>query len=174
MVLAEFIGAATLTAAVLLLAWLGQRLRGRRLPRATWPALVGASLIGYGIYSEYSWATRVRAELPESVRVVRAVESRSMLAPWSLLVPRVDRLAVVDTDATRRHPALPDHLLVEIVLLRRLHPTLVVRELLDCGGRRRAALDAEEAFGSDGLPREPRWRAVEEGDPMLDALCPGT
>ena len=167
----RLVAATVVAGAVLLTAWGIQRARGRPMPRSAWPLLLAASLIGYGVYDEYSWRSRTVAALPASAVVVGEGASRSVLSPWALALPRIDRLSVVDRAAVRTHPEHPDLRLAEVVLLERLHSTLRVEEIVDCANGRAAVLGASPEFGDDGLPVGVRWTALEPGDAHLDAAC---
>ena len=165
------VAAAVVAAAVLLTVWAVYRTLGRPMPRAAWPMLIAASLIGYGVYDEYSWRSRMLAGLPDSVKVLGTGASRTPLAPWSYLVPRTDRLSVANLDAIRTNPKQPGLRLIELVLLERMRPTLRVREALDCANARTAVLSDDTAFADDGSPVGADWYPLEPDDPRLQELC---
>ena len=169
--IARLLGAAAVTATALLLAWAVARTRGRALPRSAWPILTALSLIGYGVYDEYSWESRTRAALPAEVAVAGRGASRSPLAPWSYLVARVDRLSLIDRRRVRTHPDHPSLRLIEIALLERMRPTLLVNEMVDCAAGRAAALGDATEFGPDGLPGGTRWYPLEPDDARLGIVC---
>ena len=167
----RLVAAAAVTATVLLLAWAAYRTLGRPMPRSAWPILVALSLIGYGVYDEYSWKSRTLAALPAEVEVAGLGASRSPLSPWSYLVARTDRLSLIDTRQVRAHPDHPSLRLIEIALLERMHPTLRVNEMVDCANGRAAALGDATDFGADGLPLGARWHSLEPDDPRLEIVC---
>ncbi len=167
----RLVAATVVAAAAVLTVWAVYRTLGRPMPRAAWPILIAASLIGYGVYDEYSWRSRTLAALPDSIAVLGAGTSTSPLSPWSYLLPRTDRLSLVDTDAVRTHPARPELRLVEFVLLERMQPTRTVREVVDCAEGRTAVIGTDTVFDEDGAPTNAEWYPLEPDDPRLTELC---
>ena len=167
----RIVAASAVAAAVILLTWAVYRTRGRPMPKAAWPILIGGSLIGYGVYDEYSWRSRTVGALPENVVVVGEGASRSPLSPWSYLLPRTDRLSLIDTERVRTHPNHPELRLVEIALLERMHPTLAVNEIVDCETGRGAAFGPNPTFDEDGIPTGVGWRDLGADDPRIELLC---
>ena len=167
----RLVAATVVAATAVLVTWAVYRTLGRPMPRSAWPILIAASLIGYGVYDEYSWRSRTLAALPDSIAVLGEGASRSPFSPWSYLLPRTDRLSLVDTDAVRTHPARPELRLVTFVLLERMQPTRTVREVVDCAERRTAVIGTDTAFDEDGAPLEVRWYPLEDGDPRFEQLC---
>ena len=164
---------ATIALAVVacLLLWaIGRRFR-RPLPGYALPMVAAAVAIGYGVYAEYSWASRMEAGLPASIVVLSRVEDSSALAPWTLLLPRVERFSAVDTTALRRHPAHPELRLAEVLLLQRFHPVRRVPQLVDCAGARVADVPPDGGFDAEGLPADPRWRSGEDEARLVTAVC---
>ena len=167
----RLVAATVVAAAVLLTVWGIHRALGRPMPRSAWPLLIAASLIGYGVYDEYSWRSRTLGALPPEVALAGEGASRSPLSPWSYLVPRTDRVSLIDTRRVRTHPDHPSLRLIEIALLERMQPTRRVEEVLDCEGARTAVLSGDPAFGPDGLPEGARWYPLEADDPRLEIVC---
>lgn len=146
---------------------------GRAMPRALLPIVAGSVAIGYGIYTEYSWGWRTEDALPDSFVVLKRVEERSALAPWTWLVKPVVRLSAIDLSAVRRHPAHPDLRLLEVFLLERFYPARHVAQLVDCAGARRADIVADEGLDADGLPTKPLWRVAGPDDALISKACTG-
>lgn len=167
----RLVAATVVAAAVLLSVWAAYRTLGRPMPRSAWPLLITASLVGYAAYDEYSWRSRTLAALPDQVVVAGEGASRSALSPWSYLVPRTDRLSLIDRRRVRTHPDHPGLRLVEIALLERMQPTRKVEEVVDCAGDRAAVLRGEPEFGADGLPEGARWYPLDADDARLDIVC---
>jgi len=151
--------------------WSLARSFGRPLPRYLLPMMAGSVAIAYGVYAEYSWASRTVDGLPASFVVLQRGDERTALAPWTWLVPRTVRLATIDTAAVRRHPEHPELRLLDVVLLERFHPTVRVTTLVDCAGGRRADVGAGQAFDADGLPAGLGWREVGAEDDLVRAVC---
>ena len=70
------------------------RKAGRPLPGWLLPAGIGVAILTYATWNEYSWAGRVKAQLPERVQVVAEGTGRSGLRPWTYVVAPVSRLAL--------------------------------------------------------------------------------
>jgi len=71
----------------------------------------------------------------------------------------------------RRNPELPGHVMVDTLLVKRDEPTLLVVNLFDCEGGRRAELAPNTAFDERGLPVDVSWVDMESTDPLLKAAC---
>ncbi|MEM6439176.1 MAG: hypothetical protein AAF763_05695 [Pseudomonadota bacterium] len=140
-------------------------------PKWLVPAAAGAGLLGYSIWSEYSWHGRTVAALPEGVVVLEAIESRAMWRPWSYAAPQVLRFSAIDAGAARRNPDVPHMVIANVILMQRFAPTVVAPVLVDCAGGRRADIADGVAFDEDGAPRVDRWRRMDEGEPLRAALC---
>lgn len=167
----HFITAIAVTVVVILFTWALFHTLKKPMPRFLIPMLVGVTIIGYGIYSEYTWESRTLAQMPASFQVVHRASSTSVFSPWSYIVPRTDRLSVVDVDAIRSNPDFPDYSMFDLLLLQRFNPVIRVRQLLDCNGSRRADLTADPVFDDQGLPVNLQWQAVAEGHMLLRIAC---
>lgn len=71
-------------------------LRGR-MPKWALPAAAGLGMLGFQVYSEYTWFAHTRAQLPQGARVVAEVPSRAWYKPWSYAVPQVLQFVAADT-----------------------------------------------------------------------------
>ena len=169
--LIRLVAAAVVAATVLLLIWAICHSTGRTMPRLVWPLVIAASMFGYAVYDEYSWASRMRAGLPERIATVGEGRGTSPFSPWTYLVPRTERLSVIDRATIRTHPDRPTLRLVEVVLLERARSTLRVNEIIDCDADRYAVLATEPVFGPDGLPVDPAWQDLPDGAPRLQVAC---
>jgi len=165
------LAAAVVAAALLLLIWALFRTLKRPMPRLAWPLVIAGSLVGYAVYDEYSWAGRTRDALPAQVTVIGEGGGRSPFSPWSYLIPRTERLSVIDRAAVRTHPFQPDLRLVEVILLERALPTRQVSEVIDCAGARYAVLSADQRFEPDGVPLDVGWQALPGDDARLRVAC---
>lgn len=141
------------------------------MPRYLIPMLASATAIGYGIYSEYTWESRTLAQMPASVQVVHRQPGKSMFSPWSYLIARTDRISVVDTDTIRTNPRFPNYVMVDLLLLQRFNPVARARQLVDCGGSRRADLISEPVFDTQGLPVDLQWNIVPEEHKLIRVAC---
>jgi len=166
----ELIAAVALAAAGVGVAMLLRRL-APVLPKWIVPAAAGVGMIGYAVWSEYSWHARTVAALPEGVEVLEKIESRAPWRPWSYVAPQVLRLSAVDVADARRNPAAPGMVMTNVILMERFAPTIVAPVLVDCVEGRRADIADGVEFDEDGVPRPDRWLPLEDGDALRDALC---
>lgn len=160
-----------LAALAVLFAWAVFRTLKRPMPRALIPALAALSAIGYGIYSEYTWESRTLAQLPDSIEVVHRLQGTSAFSPWAYIVPRTDKLSVVDTQAALRRPELPHLVIVDLLILQRFNPVIRARQLIDCQQLRRADLKTDQAFDEQGLPMDVQWDSLDNDHPLLGVVC---
>lgn len=147
------------------------RLIGRKAPRWTLPVVAGAAMLGFQIWTDYSWFGRTAEALPPHMSVAGAYGRSSAFQPWTLLVTPVDRFAVVDTSTIRRNERVPGVRMVQIHLVGRYMPTVSVSQLYDCDMPRRADLAAVPTFDADGRVTDAQWVALEADDPMRNVVC---
>ena len=138
-----------------------------RLPRWLTPTAAGLAMIGYTVWSEYTWADRTIAAFPEGVEVVETVDETITWKPWTLVAPQVTRLIALDRFATRKNPNAPDTRLVDLYFYARWQPPAKVSQLIDCAAPARA--DVTDAALSD--PANAKWRALVADDPLIAAAC---
>jgi hypothetical protein len=146
------------------------RLSGGRLPRWAMPAAAGAALLGYAVWSEYSWYGRVSGALPEGVRVTYANEARALWRPWTYLAPVVNRFVALDTDSIRRNPDVPHQRVADLYFYGRWSPRRGVQVVVDCREGRIAPLPTAE-FDDAGAAVRAAWEAPLPGDRTLEAAC---
>lgn len=153
--------------------WLIYKARRRRAPRYLIPLIIGAGILGYTIWSEYSWATRTQAALPSEIIVIDRLTYRSPLQPWTYIVPRVNRLIAIDRANLRRNERLPGAVLVDVLLFERLLPTKRVVQVIDCTNARRADVTSDARFLEGELPAAASWAALRRDNPLSVAVCGG-
>jgi len=167
----QFISAIALAILAVLFCWATYRTFQKPMPRHLYPIVAAVSVIGYGIYSEYTWADRTIAQLPDSIEVVHQLAGTSMFSPWSFVIPRTDRISLIDKASIRRNDNLPDHVMTELLLMQRFAQVVRVPQLIDCRGRRRTDVTNNATFGGDGLPTNAQWENLEAEHPILRVLC---
>lgn len=150
---------------------LANHLTRGRLPRWSMPAAAGVAMIGFTIWSEYSWYARTAGSLPEGVVVARVDRESAPWKPWTYAVPQVSRFVAVDTASMRTHAARPGTVMVDLYMLGRWKPGAQVPVLLDCDGGRRAMLEDGVRFGPDGGVDGARWADLAADDPILTTAC---
>lgn len=147
------------------------RLFGFRAPKWLAPAAAGFTIFAFALWNEYSWFSRTAGALPEGIEVAATYTASSVIQPWTLVVPRINRFAAVDRAAARRNPALPGLMLADVLLFARFEPARRVPHVFDCAGGRRAEVTAATAFGDDGGPVDPGWVDAGADDPLIAAAC---
>lgn len=147
------------------------RLRGLKPPRYLVPMAAGLAMLGYAVWSDYSWASRTIAELPQHVKVVKRIATPSAFKPWTYLVPEVDRFVALDTSETRRNDRLSGFVLAELILVARRDATVTTRQLFDCPKVRRADILESQEFTDEGMPVNPDWVSIDPDDELYRAVC---
>lgn len=144
---------------------------GRKAPKWVGPAAGGAAMFTFMLWNEYTWFERSEAALPDTVRIAETYQHASALQPWTLAVPRVYRYAAVDLTTARTNPALPEHVLAEIMLVTRFQPTLRIPQVFDCALRRRGVVDDLAALGGPDTLDLVDWARGDPEDTLVAAAC---
>ncbi|WP_185984299.1 hypothetical protein [Aureimonas mangrovi] len=171
----ELIGAIALGFVAAGIALFLVRLSGGRIGRAIVPISAGVAMLGFGIWSDYSWAGRTQGELPPNFVVLSSFSQSSPWRPWTYVLPVTERFSALDRDAVARNPDHPDLALAEVFLVTRRMPVARVRQIVDCRGDRRAQVTetgdltrlVDGSIGAGDLA----WIALPEGDSLLTAAC---
>lgn len=145
------------------------RLSGRRLPRWLVPAAVGLAMLGYTLWSEYTWGNRIAARLPEGVVEVVRVDERIWWKPWTLAVPQTTRMMAANIAGAATREDAPGVRIVTLYFFARWMSTRSVPVLIDCAAGAQA--DASEAALAD--PRAATWLPLGADDPLIRAVCGG-
>ncbi len=150
------------------------RVLGRPAPRWLLPAAAGIAMLGFHIWTDYSWFARTTAELPEHVIVAQGYSSSNPLQPWTLVASRIDRFSAVDTSRIRLNPDVPDMAMAVVYLVARWNPTIETNQLYDCATPRRADVSADMQVDAAGKPVDPDWVELPADDPVRLAVCDGS
>lgn len=145
--------------------------KGITTPRWLMPAAIGASMISYSIWNEYTWFDRIRSSLPNTVNVVGQGERTAFWAPWTFIKPVTVRFIAIDTRNRVFSQERQGLVLTELLLVERWQPTRKVAVAFDCTVNKRADLGSGAQISPDGSLAGASWQAVEAGDPMLLAAC---
>ncbi len=167
----QFISAIALAILALLFCWAIFRTFKKPMPKHLYPIVAAVSVIAYGIYSEYTWADRTIAQLPDTIKVVHELAGTSIFSPWSFVIARTDRLSMIDKATIRRNDDLPDHVMTELLLMQRFAPVIRVPQLVDCTGQRRTDVTGNATFDESGLPNNAQWEHLDSDHPLLRVLC---
>jgi len=144
---------------------------GRNMPRWIMPAAIGAGMIGYSIWNEYSWFDRLTSALPPTVEIVGKGERSAFWAPWTYLRPVTVRFIALDTRARVQSTQRPGLVLTELLLVERWRPTRSVPMAFDCHHGMRADLAKGARIDADGTLEGARWEAIDADSPILRAAC---
>ncbi|MDS1140630.1 hypothetical protein RE432_09285 [Pusillimonas sp. SM2304] len=145
--------------------------RGRTPPRWILPAAIGAGMISYSVWNEYTWFGRITAGLPSGVAVVAQGERSAVWAPWTYLHPVTIRFIALDTRARVESEHQAGLVVTELLLVERWQRTRRVPVAFDCHRASRADLLGDTHLTSTGKLENARWQAMKSDDPMLLAAC---
>ncbi len=146
------------------------RLTGGRLPRWAMPVAAGAALLGYAIWSEYSWFGRVAGGLPEGVEVTFTNRAEAIWRPWTFAAPFVDRFVALDTVSIRTNPDVPHQRVADLYFFGRWAARRGVEVVIDCREGVVAPLPSAE-LDAAGEAIRAAWVAPLPGDTTLKIAC---
>lgn len=149
---------------------LNHMLRGR-LPRWLAPVAAGAAMIGFTIWSEYTWYPRTLLTLPEGIEVAETYEHSAFYRPWTYAKPFVNRFSAVDQATLRRNDQVEGQVMADIYLYTRWQQLARIPVLVDCAGSRMAELVAGAEFDENGAITDARWQDLAQEDALLTLSC---
>lgn len=141
------------------------------LPRFLTPSLAGLAMIGFSVWSEYTWFDRTEAALPDGITVISTFENSSAYRPWTRAVPYIDRFAAVDIANLRRNDKVPGQVMVDVIVMARQAANAKLPVLVDCPGSRRADISDGMTFDDDGALVNAAWTSLPKDDALLGAVC---
>ena len=147
------------------------RLTGRRAPRWILPTCAGAAVLGFILWSDYSWYRRTADALPPHIEVAAAYGSSRAWRPWTLIMPPVERFIALDTSSIKTNPRREGYVMATIYLLARYQPASEVTQLYDCTRPRRIDVDRSTTFDARGLPQGEAWVPVDEDHAVRVIAC---
>ncbi len=145
----------------------------RRLPRWLLPAAAGFAMLGFHLWNEYTWFDRVVSALPDHVVVAEHYTYESVLQPWTLLRPRINRFLAIDRTTIRRNDQAPGYVMADILLVGRLNPTAKVTQLYDCRAGRRTDIGPKTAVDERGVPVDTIWINATRDGILFQLICNG-
>lgn len=143
------------------------------LPKWAMPVCAGLAMIGYTIWSEYSWHDRVVAALPQGLEVASSQEGSAFWRPWTYLFPMKERFVAVDAASLRMHPNTPDQRVVMLYFYARWSAPQPVPVAFNCADNTRTLLAEGASLTEDGQIAGAEWRPVEADDPTRTLVCTG-
>lgn len=148
-------------AAVLFAVFHALRKGGLAVPGWALPAGIGAAMLCFTIWNEYSWFPRVRDQLPDHVQVLDTGAGGKAWRPWAFVIPMTTRFTALEQPSGQPLADAPTR--VRILLVERWQPTRFVTLDFDCeSGRQRMVTGDGSAEG---------WQAVAGDDPAFVAAC---
>ncbi len=151
--------------------WLFFRTIRRRPPRYLIPAAIGAAMLAFTVWNEYTWASRTTAALPAGVEVIDRIAGSTSWQPWTYLFPRADRMVALDRQSLRTNDRLPGRVLVDLVLLERLMPARRTMLVIDCDGARQANVPGNATALDSATLEAARWAPMRRDGTLFRAVC---
>ena len=152
---------AIMAAAVIYALGHGMRRAGlRQFPPWTMPFVIAAAMIGFTIWSDYAWYSRLRAQLPDSVEIIETGAGGRALKPWSFVIPATSRFSAIDRSTIRREG---DEARAQVLFVDRGLPTRAMTIAYDCRHARQRPV-APDGGG-------PGWTAVAADDAAFRLVC---
>jgi hypothetical protein len=148
-----------------------RRFLWRGLPGWVLPAGIGAGMIGFAAWNEYTWYARTTAALPQGVTVVAAMQDRSILQPWSFVWPATTRFLALDGTAMQSSATNPEIRQAEVMVVQRWMATQRVPVGFDCATGEQADLTDGTTMAPDGTLSQGEWITAAPGDPLQAAAC---
>ena len=163
-----------LTACLIYILRRSAKQRGRAWPRWILPATIGAGMIGYSIWNEYTWYDRVTSSLPASVAIMGHGERSAPWAPWTYVWPVTVRFIAMDAHNRVESQQRPGLYVTELLLVERWQPTHRVPVAFDCLNGQRADLLRGASVDAHGSLDGAKWHAMDPDSPMLQVACQTT
>ncbi|MGD9783233.1 MAG: hypothetical protein AB7E80_02870 [Hyphomicrobiaceae bacterium] len=144
----------------------------RRLPRYLMPIAAGLAMIGYNVWSEYSWFQRTAAALPDRLAVVEVGERvASPLAPWTYLIGRIERFKALDRSSVRANPKRPGFVIAQTYEVVRRGETRKESKIVDCARKQEGDIGPATTFDGDGFPTNVTWRETPSASHLVTKAC---
>lgn len=165
--IAAVVAGVALAGVAMLLRWLSRGL----LPKWIVPVVAGLGMLGYSIWSEYSWFDRMNVALP-GIEVSWKNGQTAFWRPWSYIEPVTTRFSAVDMKTAKRHPNQPGLVMVDILLVARWQPVQPVKVVYDCPNMQRADLvDSNVSIADDGSLVGADWIKLDAEDAAMKIAC---
>jgi hypothetical protein len=146
------------------------RVFGRRMGRWIYPASIAAGMLGFNMWSEYTWEERQRSAWPQLL-VARTEAETSPLRPLSYFVTPVNQITAIDRTRTLVHPEQPDLVRATVVRMARWQPVNAVEMVFNCATQDVALVLPEVRFGADGTMTGALWQPLSPEDALLRTAC---
>ena len=128
-------------------------------------------MLGFQIYSEYTWFSHQKTLLPDDVVVVKEIDETTIWRPWTFLAPQTVRFIAVRVGEGAVNNINPDLILAELYFFERRHLAKKVPQVFHCAERARADLSEALKIPATGTKLDDQWLVLPEDDPVLLAVC---
>ncbi|WP_323005869.1 hypothetical protein [Pseudorhodobacter sp.] len=142
-----------------------------RVPKWAIPAAIGAGMLLFSIWNEYSWHGRTTGALPDQVVILSSPTDKVFYRPWTYLFPVSQRFAALDRAGMVKSMENSAFRRADVLLVQRWSPTKRVALAFDCAAGRRADLMEGAEFAPDGTLTGGTWMDVDSQDEMQRAAC---
>ena len=147
------------------------RLFIKKLHKWLVPAAAGLGMIGFQVYSEYTWFSHTRSLLPESAVVLAEVPENAFYKPWSYIKPQVLKFVAIDTAKTAPGGESGQVLQTNLYFFERRMSAQTWPILINCQTR----LQANAPQQNNGEPLSvdaDAWSKTDYSEKIALAICP--
>jgi len=148
-------------------------LSGKRLPKGIIPVCAGATMLVATVGTEYGWYTNVLRTMAPDLVVISEREQQAWYQPWTFVRPWVRGFIGYSPSEMVETAEGSDIYVVQLRRQERWQPQMVLPNIVDCEGGRRADILPDTEFSETGEPVGVTWREVPDDDPILSAVCGG-
>lgn len=141
---------------------LSARLLIKKLPKWLVPAGAGLGMLGFQVYSEYTWFEHTRSMLPKTATVVASTGVPAFYKPWSYYHAPVLKFITVDKNNVSPTDT-PDILQTNLYFFERREPAQTMSILVNCKDGVQSDLTTSST---------PNWGKLPFTDDIVKAICP--
>ena len=142
----------------------------KRAPKWLIPVFAGLGMLGYLVYSEYTWFEHKKSQLfakAESAVIVSTEKEGIYFRPWTFIVPYVTAFSAIDTDKITTSSVNPN---IKQFVVYRFEQTLTDSMShrphgLNCQTRELVPLSPE------GTPNVNQLKVLEPNDTLYRSVC---
>ena len=145
----------------------------KRLPKGIIPVAAGIAMIAATIGTEYGWYPNVVRTMAPDLVIISERKQQAWYQPWTFVRPWVRGFIGYSPAETAETAEGSGIYVVQLRRQERWQPQIVLPNLVDCDGSRRAELRPETEFSDTGEPLGVAWLDVPSDDPILSAVCGG-
>jgi hypothetical protein len=142
-----------------------------RMPKWTMPAAIGAAMLIFSIWNEYSWFARTKSVLPSDVAMIATPRDTSPLRPWTYAIAPISRFMALDGTVMKSSAEKPHIKQAEIMLVQRWGKTQRVAVGFDCTAWRHTNLIEGASLSPAGVLTGSVWLEAAADDALMLAAC---